>query len=365
MVKGIYKYLLFPLTLLYGFVIRVRNFMYNTGLLKGHNLNFPVISVGNLAVGGTGKTPHIEYLVELLKKDFKVAVLSRGYKRKTKGFILARTNSSASEIGDEPAQIKNKYPEIVVAVDANRLNGIDKLRSECPDLDVILLDDAFQHRKIIPGTSILLTDFSNPFTKDYLMPSGSLREHRKNMRRADFILITRSPLQLSAIDRRLMVNNMPLQSHQNLYFTSVIYKEPIPFNQEIDEPLCLNKIAESNRSILLISGIADPNPLYTYLSLYSKNIVHLSFPDHHSYSSKDLDRIKEAYSTLPEDNRCVITTEKDAERLKEFNNIASHFDRNLYVLPIGIRFLNDDAKEFNNFITSYVRKTKTNSVISG
>ncbi|MEE4115814.1 MAG: tetraacyldisaccharide 4'-kinase [Marinilabiliaceae bacterium] len=364
MVKGIFKYLLFPLTLLYGFVIRIRNFMYDTGLFKVHKLNFPVISVGNLAVGGTGKTPHIEYLAELLKKEFKVAVLSRGYKRKTRGFIIAGDNPTAALIGDEAAQVKKKFPGLIVAVDANRLNGINRLRSEYPDLDVILLDDAYQHRKINAGINILLTAYPNPFTKDFLMPSGRLREHRKNMRRADIILVSRSPLQLSAIDRRVMVSNIKLKSYQNLYFTSVLYKEPIPFNQDIDRPLCLSEIAKSNRSILLISGIADPGPLYSYLSIYSKNIVHLSFRDHHFFTAKDLEKIIKAYSGLPEDSRCVITTEKDAERLKEIDNIASYFDRNLYILPIGLSFLNDDTKEFNNLITSYVRKTKTNKLLS-
>lgn len=364
MVKGIFKVLVFPISMLYGLVVRIRNILFNTGVIKSHKFRFPILSVGNLAVGGTGKTPHIEYLIQTLRKEFKIAVLSRGYKRKTSGFIIAGNLSSASEIGDEPAQIKRKFPELVVAVDADRTNGINRLLLEKPDLDLILLDDAFQHRKVEPGLSILLSDYSNLFTKDYLMPSGRLREHRSNAKRSDFILITRSPLDLSAIDRRIMVNNIPLRSHQHLYFTSVVYKEPLPFSSDTKEPLCLSKIAESNRSILLITGIADPQPIYSYLNVFSKNIVHMSYPDHHFFTVKDIDNITDEYNKLPVDNRCVITTEKDAERLKEFNNIASRFDKNVYVLPIGINFLNNDAQEFNNFINSYVRKTKSNNSIS-
>jgi tetraacyldisaccharide 4'-kinase len=364
MIKGPIKILLFPFSLLFGLIVRVRNYLYNNEILKSEDFDLPIIVVGNLAVGGTGKTPHVEYLISLLSKKFKVAVLSRGYKRKTKGFVLASNQSTASDIGDEPAQIKSKFPELIVATDANRASGIKKIRAKFPGVDVILLDDAFQHRRVQAGISILITDYNNRFTKDFLMPFGRLREHRANSRRAHYILVSRSPLDLSPIDRRIIVGEMPPLDHQHLYFSSVVYKEPLPFFEDTPEPLCLGQIAETNRNVLLITGIASPQYFYDYIAIFSKKIVHLRYPDHHNFSEKDLDEMKREYDKLTPGNRCVITTEKDAMRLKEISNISDYLDKRVYYIPIGVTFLNNDSEEFNNFIINYVTKNKSNRLIS-
>lgn len=364
MLRGPFKILLFPFTLIFGMIVRIKNYLYNRNILKSVSFDIPIICVGNLTVGGTGKTPHVEYLAALLSKRFRVAVLSRGYKRKTSGFVLANEGSSASEIGDEPAQLKNKFPELIVAVDANRVAGVRKIIDRHPETDVIILDDAYQHRKISPGKSILLSDYNNRFTSDFLMPYGKLREHRKNSRRANYILISRSPLDISAIDRRIIVGEIAPLSHQHLYFTSVVYKEPLPFFDDTPEPLCLSKISETNRNILLVTGIAAPENFYKYLSIYSNRIIHLKFPDHHSFTLNDLSKINSAYSSLDSGNRCLITTEKDAVRLKEIPNIADFIDKGTYYIPIGISFLNDDGEEFDNYISDYVKTNQSNSIIS-
>lgn len=364
MKPGILKILLFILVLPYSLVIRTRNILFNLNILKSHKFKTPTISVGNLSVGGTGKTPHIEYLIKELQKDFNVAVLSRGYLRKTRGFLIATPNSSALDIGDEPAQIKLKFPKLIVAVDSNRVRGINKLTEAYPEIDVILLDDAYQHRWVDAGVSILLSDFNKPFYKDYLLPAGRLREHRYNSRRADIILITRSPREMSAIDRRIMLGEVAIKSHQRLYFSSVIYKEPYPLFDNDFKPLCLSKIIDSKRNILLVTGIADPGEMYSYLNTYSKEIIHLRYPDHYFYKNKDIKKILEEFSKMPEGESCIITTEKDAERLKEQQNIGTLPKESIFVLPIGTTFLNNDTDEFNNFISDYVRKTKSNSIIS-
>ncbi len=364
MLKGPINILLFPFALLFGLLVRIRNYLYNSKILRSESFDIPIISVGNLAVGGTGKTPHVEYLVSLLNKKFNVAVLSRGYKRRTSGFILATKESSASEIGDEPAQIKNKFPDLLVAVDENRVSGVKKIMDKHPDTDVIILDDAYQHRKISPGINILLSDYNNRFSSDFLLPYGKLREHRKNSRRANYIIITRSPLDLAPIDRRIIVGEIGPLSHQHLYFTSIVYKEPVPFFDDTPEPLCLSKIAETNRNILLVTGIAAPEYIYNYLSVFSKRIIHIKYPDHHAFTQNDLTKISREYATLDSENRCLITTEKDAARLKEITNIADFIDKGTYYIPIGVSFLNDDAEEFNNFITDYVKTNKSNSIIS-
>jgi tetraacyldisaccharide 4'-kinase len=362
--KGPFNILLYPFALIFGLIVRIRNYLYNTGILKSVSFDIPIISVGNLSAGGTGKTPHVEYLADLLGKNFRVAVLSRGYKRISRGFILSEKGSTASDIGDEPAQIKNKFPDMIVAVDENRVSGVRNIIRKHPDTEVIILDDAYQHRRISPGKNILLCDYNNRYTSDHLLPYGKLREHRKNSKRANYIIISRSPLDLAPIDRRIIVGEMAPLSHQHLYFTSVIYKEPVPFFDDTPEPLCLSKISETNRNILLLTGIAAPEYFYNYLSIYSSRIIHLKYPDHHTFTINDLNKINSEYNSLEAGNRCLITTEKDAARLKEIPNIADFIDKGTYYIPIGISFLNDDGEEFDNFISDYVKTNQSNSIIS-
>jgi tetraacyldisaccharide 4'-kinase len=356
---------LYPLSLLYGLITAFRNFLYNAEILKSHEFNIPVISVGNLTVGGTGKTPHVEYLIGLLSKSYKVAILSRGYKRALRGFRYADTKSMVKDVGDEPLQIFRKFPDITVAVDGNRVNGVNTILKEKPETGVIILDDAFQHRRIIPGFSILLTDFERLMIKDALLPYGNLRENINNMNRADIILVTKSPEDISPIQRRIIVKEINKAPYQNLYFTSIIYKDPLPVFEGGDKPASIMSLSEENRTgIVLVSGIANPNPLIGYLKINFTEIIHLSFGDHHRFTENDIEKITGAWSGLKSERKYIITTEKDAVRLREFTNFAEPLRSSFYFIPIGIKFLNDDKNEFDNMIVEYVRKNKRNNRIS-
>ena len=357
--------LLYPLSLIYGAVTGIRNFMYDTGILPRHEFNIPVICVGNITVGGTGKTPHTEYLVELLNKKFKVATLSRGYLRKSSGFRIASPSDNIDKIGDEPYQIFRKFPEITVAVDRDRVNGVNSILKEKPDTDVIILDDGFQHRRITPGFVILLTDFGRLMINDHLLPYGRLRESISSMSRADIILVTKSPENISPIQRRIIVKEINKSPYQNLYFTSLEYKDPRPvFDQPVIKKLILSSAKKEKSSIVLVTGIANPQPLKEYLSVYFKEIVHLSYTDHHKFTEKDISKISGAFHGMVSSEKFVITTEKDAVRLREFTNIAENLRSLTYYIPLGIKFLNNDKDEFDNLIFEYVRKNKRNNRIS-
>ena len=339
--------------------------MYNTGILPHHEFRLPVICVGNITVGGTGKTPHTEYLIGLLGKNFRVATLSRGYMRKSSGFRIASSSDDVSEIGDEPMQIHKKYPEITVAVDRNRVNGVYSILKEKPETEVIILDDGFQHRKITPGFTILLTDFSRLIINDHLLPYGRLRESVSNMRRADIIIITKSPENISPIQRRIIVKEINKAPYQNLYFTSIEYKDPLPvFAQSSDKILSLVEQKKERGGIVLVTGVANPIPLKEYLEGYFKEIIHLSFPDHHKFTEKDIVKVSSAFYNLGSAEKFIITTEKDAVRLREFTNIAEFIRSSAYYIPVGIKFLNADKDEFDNLIFDYVRKNKRNDRIS-
>jgi tetraacyldisaccharide 4'-kinase len=356
--------LLYPLSLLYGLITAVRNFLYDYGILSSVEFQFPVICVGNITVGGTGKTPHTEYIAGLLKDKYKVATLSRGYKRETRDFRIASLSSQVSEIGDEPMEIFRKFPDLLVTVDRNRVHGVNKILEEYPGTEVIILDDGFQHRKITPGFSILLSDYDRLIFRDYMLPYGNLREHKENMRRADIILITKSPENISPIQRRLIVKEINKSPYQNLYFTSFIYKHPVPVFANPSSDGQFSIAQGTGCGIVLVTGIANPQPLKEYLDRSYNEIIHLSFPDHHNYSEKDLLRISSAYNDLASENRYVFTTEKDAVRLREFANIAEPIRSASYYIPIGIHFLNEDKDEFDNLIIDYVRKNHRHNPIS-
>ena len=260
---------LYPVSLIYGMITGLRNFLYNTGIFPSVEFHLPVICVGNITVGGTGKTPHTEYLAELLRGSFKVAVLSRGYKRKTRDFRIASISSSVSEIGDEPLQIFRKFPDVLVTVDRNRVHGVKKILEGNPETDVIILDDGFQHRSITPGFSILLSDFERLIVRDHMLPYGNLREDKGNMRRADIILITKSPENISPMQRRLIVKEIDKAPYQNLYFTSLTYKDPLPlFESKEDEETHLDLSQCAGCEIVLVTGIANPLPLKEYLQKF-------------------------------------------------------------------------------------------------
>jgi tetraacyldisaccharide 4'-kinase len=357
--------LLYPISLIYSFVTGIRNLLFDKGLLQQQKFSLPVICVGNITVGGTGKTPHTEYLVDLLTKQFHVATLSRGYLRKTRGFRIASASDNLTDIGDEPLQICRKFPEIVVAVDRDRVNGVKSILKERPDTEVIILDDGFQHRRIIPGLTILLTDFSRLIINDHLLPYGRLRESVSNMTRADIILITKSPEDILPVRCGIIMKEMNKAPHQYLYFTSLEYKSPLPvFTKTGMQEFALTKHENSKRGIVLLTGIANPLPLKEYLAAYFKEIVHISCPDHHKFTEKDLAGISAAFNNLRSSEKFIITTEKDAVRLREFTNIAEQIRSSTWYIPVGIKFLNDDKAEFDNLIFNYVRKNKRNNRIS-
>lgn len=353
--------ILFPLSLLYGLIVYIRNRFYDYDILTSRQFKIPLISVGNITVGGTGKTPHIEYLVDLLKSDFNVATLSRGYKRKTKGFVRASQSSTVQEIGDEPRQIKQKFPDIVVAVDANRTNGITQLMNSDKDIDVVLLDDAYQHRKVIPNLSILLIDYSRPIEKDYILPFGDLREHAAEKRRAHIIIVTKSPKDLQPIERRMIYNEIKPFPYQHVFFTTFAYGGLKPVFNGVEN---INHSDLQNSDILLVTGIANPKPLEKYIKeKISKKIIVLEYSDHYNFKESDFKRIEQKFSSIDSNNKIIITTEKDAMRLQKFSNIANNLKDSFFYIPIQVKFLNNRTDNFNQQIIEYVRKNKTHSFL--
>ncbi len=357
--------LFYPFSLIYGLITAIRNFLYNTNILKSHEFGLPVICVGNITVGGTGKTPHTEYLINLLKDNFRVATLSRGYKRKTRGFLFATPSSLVRDIGDEPLQMFMKFPETTVAVDRNRVHGVNTIIKSRPDTEIIILDDGFQHRKIKPGFSILLTDFERLMVWDHLLPYGNLRESITNSRRADLILVTKSPQNISPIQRRIIVKEINKAPYQNLYFTSLKYNDPVRvFSGNVSEYFEPDISGKNEMSIILLTGIANPKPLKEYLKTIYGEILHLDFNDHHQFTTRDIEKISSLWDEIKSPLKFVFTTEKDAVRLQEFTNIAEPFRSSFYYIPVGIEFLNDDKDEFDNLIVDYVKKNKRNNRVS-
>lgn len=353
-----FRFLLYPFSLLYGIAVFFRNMLFDYRVLKSRQFNFPVISVGNITIGGTGKTPHVEYLVKLLKDEFRVSVLSRGYKRKTKGFIIADEQPKATDIGDEPAQIKFKFPEIEVAVNANRVDGIEKLIER--KNEIVVLDDAYQHRYVKPGLSILLIDYNRRIDEDYLLPFGNLREKTKEIRRADIILITKTPPDLKPINRRIILERIKPFPYQEMYFTSFIYGKLTPvFNTKniIPEEFYNN---HEIYTILLVTGIAYSKPIVDYLKTFSGDIKHLKFGDHSEYTENRLKKISNSYKSISNEKKIIITTEKDAIKLREIQKIDDALTRSIFYLPIEVKVI-EKEDEFNEQITQYVRKNKRNS----
>jgi len=363
MLRKILFPVLFPISLIYGFIVYFRNRLYdNQIILKSAVFKIPLISIGNITVGGTGKTPHTEYLIDVLKSEFNVAVLSRGYKRKSKGFVLATAKSTVDEIGDEPRQVKQKHSDIIVAVDGNRTRGINTLLQKYPDLDVVLLDDAFQHRKVKANMSILLIDYSKPICKDFMLPFGNLREQESEKRRANIIIITKTPIELKPIDRRIIYSDLKAYPYQNVYFTTFNYGNLFPVFENIGKEKQLSEIQDY--SVLLVTGIANPEPLINYLTNeIGKNIQLIQFPDHHQFNNYDFEQIEKKFNLLNATKKVIITTEKDAMRLQIFSNIAEDLKKRWYYIPIKVVFQNNDTEEFNKKIIEYVRKNKTHSFL--
>ena len=358
-----WRIVLTPFAWLYGLAIWIRNTLYDNGFLKSTGFNIPIISVGNITVGGTGKTPHVEYLVELLRQEFHVATLSRGYKRKTRDFRLASEESTVAEVGDEPLQIKKRFPEITVAVDRKRVMGIKTLMQLAPPIELVLLDDAYQHRSVKAGYSILLMDYNRPIDQDHLLPAGNLREPASNRNRANMILVTRSPERIKPMELREYVNRLGLSIGQHLFFTTMHYGEltPVyPQSPRHDAEWFKNHVG----AVLIVAGIANPRPLRQYARSISTNISELSFPDHHGYRQKDMDQIASRYRKLKEVHGqiMVLTTEKDAMRLRD-HQPGSDLQNDFHSVRIYVHFLNDDQEKFNRQIINYVSSNKRGSVL--
>lgn len=349
------RILLLPFSFLYGCITLVRNKLYDWGVFASKEFDIPTISVGNLSVGGTGKTPHIEYLIRILKPEFYIATLSRGYGRKTNGFVLSDTQSTAKEIGDEPLQFKKKFSGLRVAVDGDRVRGIKNLLKEYPSLQTILLDDAFQHRPVKPGLNIVLSDFSKLFVNDNLLPSGSLREFKSGIQRADIIIITKCPEILLPIERKRLLNEISPQPHQRVYFSYIKYGDFIPVQGDGTNPLAKEFYFERNFSMALLTGIANTKPLEYYLKDKVKNIIPIKYGDHHHFSKADIGNIQKIFNNIVAANKIILTTEKDAMRLKSAEYAEAIKNLPLFYIPIEIDFHNKDKQDFNEQILHYVR----------
>jgi tetraacyldisaccharide 4'-kinase len=349
------QYLLYPLSLIYGFFMLVRNLLFEWGILHSQSYGISVISVGNLSSGGTGKTPHIEYIIRLLKGKFLVATLSRGYGRASSGFILGSKRSNVKYIGDEPMQFIKKFENIKVAVDEKRTRGIESLLEKFPALDIILLDDAFQHRWIKPGFSVLLSDYHHLYIQDYVIPAGRLREFAMGAKRADCIIVTKTPKVFSPITRRRIIADLKPKPHQRVYFSYIKYGAPVPLHDQAPADL-----QQKYSFILLFTGIANNDLLKEQLRRMCNDLTTIEFKDHHQYKEQDLRNIMSKYDDLPTQKKILITTEKDVMRLRvpDLNAILKTMP--IYYIPIEVDFHGDDKQSFDKSILEYAEENKRN-----
>ena len=307
-------------------------------------------------MGGTGKTPHIEYLIRLLSEQYKVATLSRGYKRKTSGFLIASEKSNLVDIGDEPKQYFTKFSQVIVSVCENRVNGITQLiKYDKQPINAILLDDAYQHRSIKPGLNILLTNFKKPFSKDFVFPSGNLREFRKGYKRADIIVVTKCPRNITDVEKNRLIQEIKPKQYQHIFFSYLEYFPMVPFNKNE-----VTRNPDTASSILLFTGIANAEPLEKYLIAKKYNIQSVHFQDHHVFTLADLNKIKERFNKITDPNKIIITTEKDFMRFenKDFNNILA--DLPVFYIPIEVNFFENDKKTFNKQVLDYIEHDRKN-----
>lgn len=346
------RFILYPFSILYGLLAAFRNFLFDLGILPSQSFQLPVISIGNLSMGGTGKSPMVMYLINLLKKEYKVASLSRGYGRSSNGFYLADDEASSRTLGDEPMQIHRRFPDVPVAADANRRRGIKRLMTKFPDLRAVILDDAFQHRYVMPGVSILLTSYDKLYINDYVVPTGSLREFKSGSKRADIIIVTKAPILLSPIDRRLISQKLNPKPYQQVFFSYINYRPIAPvFDPNLESVKLNNKL-----EVVLVTGIAKSDNLFYHVKDRVKNVVHLKFPDHHNFGMNDIAKIKSAFGKIHVEKKIILTTEKDAMRMnypvikEELGNLP------LFYIPIRIEMHERDKEIFCERIIDYVRR---------
>ncbi len=347
--NALFKILMAPFSLLYGLGVSLRNTFYKTGVLKSISFNLPIISVGNLSVGGAGKTPHIEYLIRLLKDYLNVATVSRGYKRKTKGFLFVKPNMNAEQVGDEPLQFKRKFQDVVVTVSESRTFAIPEIVGEHPQTQVVLLDDAFQHRSIQPGLNILLTEFSKPFTKDFLLPSGRLREWRSAYQRADVIVVSKCPKEVSLEEKEKITTDIAPLPNQKVFFSYYDYDPPyFLFNSRYRLKL------EPDMSVLLICAIARTDYLVDYLNEKVDTVRVLEYEDHHFYSNYEIANLQQTFEKWDADKKVILTTEKDAMRLELHFPFIKENKMPVFALPVRVKFHFDEGEQFDETVKEYL-----------
>ncbi|UTW60712.1 tetraacyldisaccharide 4'-kinase [bacterium SCSIO 12741] len=347
------RFILLPVSLLYAAVVLVRNFLYDIGVFSSQRYTFPLINVGNLAAGGTGKSPHVEYLLKLLSKDYRFTSLSRGYGRKTSGFAEVLSESTFVECGDEPVMIKSNYPEVPIFVDGNRRRGLREIFKKYSETQGVILDDAFQHRSVTPGLNILLTDYSRLYIQDFVLPTGYLREPRRGANRADIIVVTKCPDIFSPVDARAIRKRLKVKPYQSVYFSYIkygalkpVYSSLPPFEGKLNAQL----------SVLLFTGIAKPGNLYYKIKNSVKEVEHLRFSDHHAFGMSDINRIVSGYEGLKGERKIILTTEKDSIRMQlpGIREILESYP--IYYLPIEVTFHGKDQQEFDERIINYVER---------
>lgn len=343
------KILLAPLSLLYGLGVSLNQFFYRKGILKSVEFSVPVIAVGNLSVGGAGKTPHIEYLINLLKDYIQVATLSRGYKRKTQGFRVISRFDTALEAGDEPLQFHRKFPEVLVSVSESRAFGIPEIVKHMPSTQVVLLDDAFQHLAVKPGLNILLTEYDRPFTEDYLLPSGRLREWRSAYERAHVMIVSKCPDDLTEDERDTMLRALKPHSYQQVFFSKYQYEQPyLLFNPKYKLQL------DQNLDVLLVSAIASTDYLTRYLEGQVRQLYTRDFEDHHYFSNFEVGQIARQFELMEHPRKIILTTEKDATRLELHKEFLQEKKLPVFVLPISVSFLFDEGAAFDALVKNYL-----------
>ena len=344
------RMLLFPVSLLYALIIWIRNKLYDNNFFLSSSFNLPIICIGNLSAGGTGKSPLVEFLIIKLKTKYEVAILSRGYKRKTEGYALANQFTTALEIGDEPMLFYNKFPDVTIAVGEERVAAIPQLLHDKPGTQVIILDDAFQHRAVKAGLNVLLTEYNNLYTRDWFLPTGDLRDMVSSSKRADALIVTKCKPNLTQTEKKRITEELGPLENQPLFFTTIDYGTPYHIVTKQKMPL------KENAEVLLISGIANPTPLKKYLSDHCGAYYEILYSDHHIFSIDDWKEIRKRFEAIPAPDKIILTTEKDAVRLIKFQESLINFP--VYVIPIAVRFLFKEEDRFSDFITTFIMRFK-------
>lgn len=358
-ISSISHILLWPLARLYQWITDGRNYLYDSKILKAASFELPVISVGNLSVGGTGKSPHIEYLIQLLKYRYQIGTLSRGYGRRSHGFVIADQSATAATVGDEPMLFHVRHPEVLVAVAEERVIGIPRMVAAHPALDVVLLDDAYQHRRIRPGLSVLLTEYDAPFWRDHPLPQGWLREGRAHYHRADIIIVTKCPPAMTDAERQRILAEIKPHAYQHVYFSYIEYGPLYPLfrTEQPQAPLDIQRTAA-----LLVTGIASHDKLARYLEQVAPKVYLSTFKDHHAYDVYDLERIRDTYRNIEGGQKAIITTEKDAVRLWPFRSWFLENNIPIFVQPIRVAFAPEDAQRFDADIIRYIEITRGSNI---